>query len=224
MLLLYRHLLSTWVHSQSDFFLSHKTDLVTTMLKIHQPYPSALRIESKFLPMASRMCRTWHPPSFLSHPYHSLPCSYPRSPADLLCWSHRCFPPLSESAAPSSWKSHHSGQTKAPEREHTSHAKSAHLYFSFIAIFQKINSMSLYPRIQVPKILPRALICPTHLGIPNAQHTAYHMRPQHLFSEDNEPSIHCSWPQILLKSSLKKFLPWTSLFKPCKANTQRSSE
>lgn len=100
------------------------------MLKIHQPYSTTLKIESKFPSLAQGYAGS---PISLTHLLLLSALLRPSQPCQLLGWSHRCFPPLCESAAPSFWKPHHSGQTKAPKREHHSHTKSAPLCLPFLA-------------------------------------------------------------------------------------------
>lgn len=63
------------------------------MLKIHQPYSTTLKIESKFPSLASRLCRIWPHPFLSPTSYYSLPCSDPPSPASSLAGLTGAFLP-----------------------------------------------------------------------------------------------------------------------------------
>lgn len=174
------------------------------MLKIHQSYPTGLRIESKFSPRASRLTRIWLCLLPLHTSSYSLPCSFPPSPASSLADLTGAFLPWMNLLLPLPEKPHHSSQIKAPKRELGSHAKYAPLF-------------SLHSKLPKNRTVSLSIFCSLHqnLSSPNptqgphlscsskAQHIAYHKGDtQFSFNEENEPTTHCSWPQILLKSSL----------------------
>lgn len=109
------------------------------MFKIHQPFLTALRIKSKFLSTASRLCRIWPLVTSLTPP-PATPCLAHTWPALLTSYAD-----LSGAFLPSL-----NLLLLLPEsliilvnqnlpREHTSYAKSVHLPFSFIAFSRKQN-------------------------------------------------------------------------------------
>lgn len=121
------------------FFQSHKTYCVTPMFKTHQPFLTVLGIKPKLLPLYSRLCM-WQPLPTLPNPLLRLCAllipSRPSWPLLLISWG--AFLPRSESVAPPSYLIIQVKQ-KLPREAHTSHAKSVHLCFSFIAFSRKQN-------------------------------------------------------------------------------------
>lgn len=112
------------------------------MLKIHLPYPTALRIESKFSPRASRLCRIWPRPLPSPTSYYSLPCSDPPSPASSLADLTGAFLPSVNLLLPLPEKPHHSGQTKLP-RENTVAMPNLLPVFSLQSKFPENKTVSL---------------------------------------------------------------------------------
>lgn len=140
LLMLYKYLLSYPAHVPGFFFSSHKKDHVALMFKIHQPFPTALRIKSKFLPRASRLYRIspWSflqsPPATLclAHPPSALLTSYTELTSTFLPSLHLfLLPPKNPIILINPNLS----------REHTSHAKSVHLCFLFMVFSRKQNHL-----------------------------------------------------------------------------------